>query len=937
MTFPSDAPLSSCLETCEYLTVSHSPLLGRLQALRVPNCNPHPTPKMKPSHLLIVLTFAAFLCSAANASAQSNEVARYTFDPPQGTSLPVSSSISDASVSASGFGKGGGFWDAATGVGTGVGAPPNCFYFIRSNRASEQAAFNAGTYLEFTVTPSVTTSFAELKFDYARGPSGVNSYAIYASSGIFTFATHRVKFGTLPSTGGNTIFTSTPLAVDLSDVPSLQNVTGPITFRIYLWGSGWASEGSRMDNVSLSVQPSIYEIGPDADATTRGGSHANTNFGNQTTLEVAPVWSAENQRHSYIRFPLGFANYDVASAQLKITPIGKGTGVSAGTTYKVMLVSDGTWTETGITFANRPKEFITLVQFTGADLTMNSTLTLNIPAAAVQQAKAWHGSITLAILPVTGTSSTLNITLASDEHADAAKRPTLVVETAPASPTTLYYGDLDPTKLPPAGWSNLQWQDPGNWQPPIDVTDAGLPANNPNVDASQKVRDILAANPTGNLKLIFPAGTYTFKSHLSLNRSNVVIEGAGMNSTTFNIDIPSAEVGGISFAGRGFKKPNDSWEPVVTVIGGAPLGASELMVSPSSAAGFNAAGHALVYSMRQNDAAMFRWDSENGWPDNYNYYYGQIVKISSVDYITGRIVLDQKLGLDYSIQPRIRRINMVENVGISKVKIHRVRDNADYSLNIGMSNVANGYITDVDSSWCANMHISIDRSRNIVIERNKIHEAWNYGDGGHGYGIQLQEHSTNIRVTDNKLWTLRHHIALQKGPSHCVVAYNSIEPIYKNGATVNGIFSAGDTICFHGFYPHNNLVEGNMFYDSYVDFVWGGAGPRNAWFRNRAEGIVGISVWAPLNDTTTRDQIIVGNIGSVIVNANPQYVGANITPSGYPETWGVFTSQPVLPPSLYLTGKPAFLSDAGKLWPLFGPEVSAWGNGKTIPAKDRSQ
>jgi hypothetical protein len=897
---------------------------------------------MNTTHSLILASILTL--STTTVHSQSIEVGRYSFDPSQGTALPVPSAISDPDVTMSGLSLNL-FWDSI--VDTSSGDPANCLRLHRTNYSTELDAFNANRFVAFTATPGTPVSFAQLTFDYARGTYGVHSYAVYASTGNFAYATHRVASGSLPSTGNNTAFSASPVTINLSNAAELQNVSAPITFRVYVWGSGWGSEYSRFDNFSLSIQPLTYELGPDADAFTRNGTHAGTNFGTNSTLEVALPWTVADERQSFLKFPLAVGDFGVGAARLKLTPLSKAQYADANATYKVLLVSDDTWTETGITFANKPKGYTELAQFTGAALTINSTLTLQLPAAAIQRAKAWHGSVSVALVhPVSNQGNKKEISFASDEHSEPAKRPTLEVDTAPAPAQALYPCDMDPSKLPPNGWQDVQWQNPGNWTT-INVTGHGLPANSPAIDASQKVRDILANHPTGNLKLLFPSGTFYFKTDLAIARDNVIVEGAGRDFTRFEIAIPSGTSGGIRFAGSGYRRSDGTLEPAIPITAPATLGANAVTVSAGNASLFPAGSHAIVYSVRpinatENGTGSWAYDAD--WPDGLISFWGQIVQVTSSNSTSGVIGLSDKLGLDCSTSPRIRKLNVISNVGISGVFITRTINNTSTlnpSANIGMTAVSNGYVSDIESDLCANQHINVARCRDVVVTRNKLRRSYSYGSGGVGYGVQLVEHTTRAKVTDNKLWELRHHIILQRGPNHCVVSYNSVEPPYKNGTTTdNGTTytAGGDTICFHGFFPHNNLIEGNMFYDSYVDFSdhgtgkRTGAGPRNTWFRNRGQGWIGTNVWA--GDTNfTQNQLVMGNIGNIYLNdISLHYSGANIPPGLGTPSWGNLPVNAILPPSLYLLTKPAFL--AGRPWPLFGPDLNSWGNSLKLPAAD---
>lgn len=463
------------------------------------------------------------------------------------------------------------------------------------------------------------------------------------------------------------------------------------------------------------------------------------------------------------------------------------------------------------------------------------------------------------------------------------------------------YGDIEASRMAPGGWTDTVWSDPGSWTT-YDVTQNGLPANDQLVNATQKVQQIIASHPGQKMILYFPAGTYNFYSDLQINESNVRLKGDGMTQTSFKISIPTENVGGIGFVGDG------KTGSAVSVTGSPWEGSTYVYVSDVSS--FSSGDFVQLYT-------------QNGVHGGSDYFYSQIFKISWIDTAAKKIVFTQKLGLDFpsSDVPKLQKLSMLENVGIQDVKVYRVRDNMDYSDNVYMRYVNNGYVKDIESSYCANSHIVFAYSRNVIAERNKVHHSFEYGEGGHGYGIVANYATTNARITDNKLWNLRHHILLQKGANHSVISYNSLEDIMNNSYSLP----------LHGHFSHNNLIEGNMLQDGLADNAWGASGPRNTWFRNLATGHVGSG------DTATSEQNVIGNITyDLWYSGSNHYLAANKQTKYGSTDWGQLNANSSIPASLYLTSKPAFLGS--KPWPLFGPNVdSSWGSGNTVPARDRAK
>jgi hypothetical protein len=106
------------------------------------------------------------------------------------------------------------------------------------------------------------------------------------------------------------------------------------------------------------------------------------------------------------------------------------------------------------------------------------------------------------------------------------------------------YGGLPASRFPPGGWGQLTPFNSSGWTV-LDVTkssDVGSNAITPNstaVDTATKL-EAIAASSTSSRVLYFPAGVYYLASDLLLQRSNLIIRGAGQGVTEFRISAPAA-------------------------------------------------------------------------------------------------------------------------------------------------------------------------------------------------------------------------------------------------------------------------------------------------------------------------------------------------------------------------------------------------------------
>jgi hypothetical protein len=461
-------------------------------------------------------------------------------------------------------------------------------------------------------------------------------------------------------------------------------------------------------------------------------------------------------------------------------------------------------------------------------------------------------------------------------------------------------GDIPADRLPPAGWTDTQWRDPGGFTT-IDVTTKGLPADSAAIDASAKVSQIIGST-SGRRVLYFPPGTYYFKTSLLISADDIILRGAGRTRTRLLIDAPGSVNAELKFGGAYVGDP-------ATVSGSVASGSQSITVP--GAAGLQAGDFVQLYK----EAGRYAY----GYPIET-----QIFKVLSKQGDT--LNLNMKIGLDYpaSSAPKVREIDMVENAGVDQLAIERVNQPTLENVNnLTFSMVNNGFIKDIESIRSGRSHVNIYWSKDVSIEHNLVHGAF-VNQNGYAYGISVNWGSTRVRVSDNKLWDLRHHIMLQLGANHNVISYNSLE----------NPFNGYNDLALHGTFAYMNLIEGNRFYEGYADNSKLGqgeleaTGPGNTWFRNYANNDVG-----SINGQTARQNVIGNKLGTIRLSGTDHYHGANL--EGTTLKWGSLSESSTIPPSLYTGTKPAFLG--GTPWPVYGPGAADWGAANRLPAANRAR
>jgi len=273
---------------------------------------------------------------------------------------------------------------------------------------------------------------------------------------------------------------------------------------------------------------------------------------------------------------------------------------------------------------------------------------------------------------------------------------------------------------------------------------------------------------------------------------------------------------------------------------------------------------------------------------------------------------------------------VIENAALECVKLIRT-DSLATGVNCGvfMNLAFNCRIRGVEGFKGIGAHVLIERSAHLEVSGCYFHEAYGYtGSNTRGYGVVIGVHANLCKVENNIFRKLRHAMMVKQGANGNVFAYNySLEPNRSEFPS-----NYGADICIHGHFPFANLFEGNVCQNIIVDQAWGPNGPRNAYFRNRAE-LYGFII---SSGTVQSDkQTIVGNEitstaffqGQYTLNGTGHFqlanrVQGNITPTG--------TNQ-LTESSLFLNAPPVYWT--GLQWPGIGVPFTS--TTQSIPAAIR--
>jgi probable HAF family extracellular repeat protein len=180
--------------------------------------------------------------------------------------------------------------------------------------------------------------------------------------------------------------------------------------------------GERKPTVSILAESSLPATnGPLADAYVRDGANAANNFGTATLMELKTNATSGENRDIYFKFAIDNAPTPLGSAKLRVFASLSGNGSITTTTYPV---SDTNWTETGITWNNKPALGTPLTNQTFT-VKLGATYDIDITPYVRSEQNAGRSIITVAF----HNTNTTTLTGSVNSRENAANKPALFLNT----------------------------------------------------------------------------------------------------------------------------------------------------------------------------------------------------------------------------------------------------------------------------------------------------------------------------------------------------------------------------------------------------------------------------------------------------------------------------------------------------------------------------
>ena len=625
------------------------------------------------------------------------------------------------------------------------------------------------------------------------------------------------------------------------------------------------------------------EFNASEDAYVRGGVNASTNYGTDDQLSLKNSGGEDYDRKLYLKFDLTSLSEPFQSATIQLTPKSSGPDFEGSTAE--LGITNNSWSEGSINWSNAP-------------VISNSKTTVSCSENAV----SWD--ITSFVSEALQGDSILTLLLhvpnegSSDSWVHYYSR-----EASSGQPKLTINGDVVSTLIPEN--NQVDWSTAGveggipSFNNIVDVSSVGLIGDN-STDNSNALQ-LAIDNAASGTVFYFPSGTFLFNTTIYM-KDSVVLLGNCVANTTLKFDL------------AGEAKPSIWWKSdavassATAITAGYEKGSTQITVT--DATGYKVGEYIEI--MQDNDPALMytQQDWDVSWSEES---VGQVCPITAIN---GNVItIKYPLMYDFStgLNVRAKWAEPIKYAGLENLHVFRVDNGNDYNLRF--DNAANCWIRNIEGDYCDRGHFAANESANLEVRESYFHHAYDYGGGGHGYGINLQDHTTGCLFENNIFYYLRHTFLAKAGAIGNVFSYNySLSP--------NG--SAND-IALHGYYGLMNLMEGNIVQKMIAGDWWGPSGPGNTYFRNRVESSDIIMQDATHSQNIVANEILNGTVS--IIESDNTWQLSNKNSSGFIDN--EFAGS--IDASLYHDSKPNFMD--GNEWPAIGPEFSL--NQNTIPAKAR--
>jgi hypothetical protein len=392
---------------------------------------------------------------------------------------------------------------------------------------------------------------------------------------------------------------------------------------------------------------------------------------------------------------------------------------------------------------------------------------------------------------------------------------------------------------------------------------------------SAQISSAISGAPSGTVVYI-PAGTHSMSGDITISRSNVVVRGAGMNSTILT-------GGSIHAAGGSTQWTRSTCNPAIS--SGYTKGSTTLTFASSSAISCISAGQGII--VYQNDDTFMHSYATFGT--------GKLLTVQA--YVVAKngasLTIDPPLPYEFTagLSPKVM-LNVTTyktNIGLENMTFDRSGLTEVYGQELSLEGCYSSWVKNV---WYKNW--SYQGLTFYANARCTIHGVWstsgNNTQSNEGYGIVIGAWENDGPLGGNSGILIENNVVYGsasynmfaatdlKNATGCVIAYNYLRDTWTNA--VNVPTPAG--MISHSYGTFTNLWEGNVS-NSISSDSYHGCSAYQTLFRNYLDGLhvkgagykisslVGARRWADYYN-------VVGNVLGASTSAYGAYEASTTSP-----------------------------------------------------------
>jgi hypothetical protein len=340
-------------------------------------------------------------------------------------------------------------------------------------------------------------------------------------------------------------------------------------------------------------------------------------------------------------------------------------------------------------------------------------------------------------------------------------------------------------------------------------------------DATAAIQAAIAACPEDQVVQL-EAGTYRISNAIMLSRP-VVLRGAGAGRTTLAVSPAGVAVMMGSWTTLGAAVP---------LAADAPKGSTTLTVADASAF---APGDIVRIDQLDDPAVVqgqtcpyLKRGSEGAWRS-----IAQMVEIAakSGNTLTLASPLHWTYGTSLGAELTPLGSAPTRHAGLEDLRITGAGTTA-----VNVQYAAYSWIKGIETDQVDGVHVVLAGAYRFVLRDSYAHHSMRYSYGGVSYGYSLEWATSDSLVENNVVTYMNKPIQFRASGGGNVVAYNYVDDAWSQPDSGGDFWFQELAIDVHCAFPHMELVEGNYAPHMGGASTWGNAG-YITWFRNQSTSV----------------------------------------------------------------------------------------------------